>query len=114
MELLKDYDCTVEYHLSKANVVADALSRKKKGDSTGPTHQGWSNEMVALRRMNVEIECKGEEGLLAMLNIKPTWSEQIICAQDRDPTMQKIKVQPSRGRHGNFEVGKAGELRING
>ena len=28
MELLKDYDCTIDYHPSKANVVADALSRK--------------------------------------------------------------------------------------
>ncbi|XP_052485166.1 uncharacterized protein LOC128040455 [Gossypium raimondii] len=28
IELIKDYDCTIEYHLGKANVVADALSRR--------------------------------------------------------------------------------------
>ncbi|KAG8481374.1 hypothetical protein CXB51_026156 [Gossypium anomalum] len=28
IELLKDYDCSIEYHLGKANVVADALSRR--------------------------------------------------------------------------------------
>ena len=28
MELIKDYDCVIGYHLGKANVVADALSRK--------------------------------------------------------------------------------------
>jgi len=28
LELIKDYDLEVHYHLGKANVVADALSRK--------------------------------------------------------------------------------------
>lgn len=28
MELLKDYYVTIQYHLGKVNVVADALSRK--------------------------------------------------------------------------------------
>ena len=28
MELIKDYDCVNNYHPGKANVVADAMSRK--------------------------------------------------------------------------------------
>ena len=28
MELIKDYDCVIDYHPEKANVVVDALSRK--------------------------------------------------------------------------------------
>ena len=28
MELIKDYDCVIDYHPGKANVVADDLSRK--------------------------------------------------------------------------------------
>nr|GFA61720.1 putative reverse transcriptase domain-containing protein [Tanacetum cinerariifolium] len=30
LDLLKDYDCEIPYHLGKANMVADALSRKER------------------------------------------------------------------------------------
>ena len=30
LELIKDYDCSINYHAGKANVVADALSRKER------------------------------------------------------------------------------------
>ncbi|GKF55421.1 hypothetical protein Tco_0165761 [Tanacetum coccineum] len=30
LELSSDYDCEIRYHLGKANVVADALSRKER------------------------------------------------------------------------------------
>nr|GFA49386.1 putative reverse transcriptase domain-containing protein [Tanacetum cinerariifolium] len=30
LELLSDYDCEIRYHLEKANVIADALSRKER------------------------------------------------------------------------------------
>ncbi|CAA0841472.1 Unknown protein, partial [Striga hermonthica] len=34
LELVKDYDCSIQYHPGKVNVIADALSRKVRGDFT--------------------------------------------------------------------------------
>ena len=54
MELLKDYDCTIDYHPSTANVVVDALSRKSTGSLTYmQTIQ--LPLMVELRELGVEV-----------------------------------------------------------
>ena len=50
VELIKDYNCMIEYHPSKANVAADALSRKIQGDNAHLTHLGLMKEMIAYTR----------------------------------------------------------------
>ncbi|XP_061947386.1 uncharacterized protein LOC133670792 [Populus nigra] len=50
VELIKDYDCIIDYHPGKANVVVDALSRKDKVIKSGPTT--WNEEtMMELKRL---------------------------------------------------------------
>ena len=41
MEYLEDYDFTLHYHPGKANVVADALSRKSRGVLASVASQEW-------------------------------------------------------------------------
>ena len=41
MEYLEDYDFTLHYHLGKANVAADALSRKSRGVLASVASQEW-------------------------------------------------------------------------
>ena len=41
MEFLEDYDFTLHYHPGKANVVADALSRKSRGPLASIACQEW-------------------------------------------------------------------------
>ena len=41
MEFLEDYDFTLHYHPGKANVVADALSRKSWGVLASITSREW-------------------------------------------------------------------------
>ena len=38
---MEDYDFTLQYHLGKENVVADALSRKSRGVLDSVASQEW-------------------------------------------------------------------------
>ena len=44
MEYLKDYDFTLHYHPSKANVVVDALSRKSQGVLVSVASREWQTQ----------------------------------------------------------------------
>ena len=55
LELIKDYDCTIEYHPGKANVVADALSRRPES-SLSHMRSGYLPLLVDLRALGVILE----------------------------------------------------------
>ena len=68
MELLKDYDCTIDYHLGKENVVADALS----GKSTGSLAYMQTIQlplMVELRELGVELRTHASGALFASFQL---------------------------------------------
>ena len=56
MELIKDYDCVIDYHPRKANVVADALSRKS---------------IQMLRVLNAHLSLSDDSAIVVELIEKP-------------------------------------------
>jgi hypothetical protein len=86
LELIKDYDLEVHYHPGKANVVADALSRKHCNYVTlEPYNKALCEEM---RKLNLELV---EHGNLYAVSIESPLHERIAMAQLIDEEVQIIK-----------------------
>ena len=64
IELIKDYDCTIEYHPGKANVVADALSHKNKA-TLGRLTVGKEQQLAELKEMGADLDINVGGGLVA-------------------------------------------------
>nr|AAP50978.1 putative polyprotein [Oryza sativa Japonica Group]ABF97988.1 retrotransposon protein, putative, Ty3-gypsy subclass [Oryza sativa Japonica Group] len=93
LELIKDYDMGIHYHPGKANVVADALSRKGYCNATeGRLPLELCKEF---ERLNLGIVSRG---FVAALEAKPTLIDQVREAQINDPDIQEIKKNMRRGK----------------
>ncbi|GKU89663.1 hypothetical protein SLEP1_g3776 [Rubroshorea leprosula] len=84
LELLKDYDLTISYHPSKANKVADALSRKSS--STASSILATQKELLEdLVKLDVELRMDSTTAYLATLSAQPALIDRIKLAQQKDP-----------------------------
>nr|AAV31274.1 putative polyprotein [Oryza sativa Japonica Group]AAV31378.1 putative polyprotein [Oryza sativa Japonica Group] len=94
LELIKDYDMGIHYHPGKANVVADALSRKGYCNAT-EGRQLPLELCQEFERLNLGIVSRG---FVAALEAKPTLIDQVREAQINDPDIQEIKKNMRRGK----------------
>ena len=83
MELIKDYDCVIDYHPGKANVVADALSRKSA---------------QTLRVLNAHLSLLDDGAIVAELIAKPDLLNRVLEAQNNDEKIATIINQNRVGK----------------
>ena len=83
MELIKDYDCVIDHHPRKANVVADALSRKS---------------VQTLQVLKAHSSLSDNGAIVAKLMARPNLLNQVQEAQKSD---EKISAIGSQNRMGN-------------
>ncbi|KAL0535932.1 hypothetical protein IC582_024862 [Cucumis melo] len=102
LELVKDYDCEILYHPGKANVVADALSRKVSHSAALITRQAPLHR--DLERAEIAVSVGAVTMQLAQLTVQPTLRQRIIDAQSNDPYLVE--------KRGLAEVGQAVEFSI--
>jgi hypothetical protein len=96
VELIKDYNCIIDYHPGKANVVVDALSRKDKVIRGGPAT--WNEEtMIELKRLGAVLGVSPKGSLMAQLRVKSGYREQILEAQQHDDEVSKVRIKLELG-----------------
>ncbi|WVZ89809.1 hypothetical protein U9M48_036168 [Paspalum notatum var. saurae] len=110
LELIKDYDLEIHYHPGKANVVADAISRRAHCN-------------VIEIRPTARVICCGidaiemaTEQLIELYNliIEPTIKEQIIAAQKQDKGMAYIREGIDDEKRACFTLDDQGVLWFKG
>jgi hypothetical protein len=105
LELIKDYDLWINYHLEKGNVVADALSHKKYCNAT------------FVRRMQPELRRDIEYLILGMVNeakvtmeVEPTLEVEIWEGQLEDAKLKEIRQLIRDNKTSDFSEDSQGTL----
>ena len=93
IELIKDYDCVIDYHSGKANVVADALSRKT---------------MQTFRALNAHLSLTDDGTIVTELIARPSLLNRVLEAQKKDEKIAAIVSQIGNGKEIKFIVNEDG------
>ncbi|KAA0056287.1 reverse transcriptase [Cucumis melo var. makuwa] len=109
LELIKDYDCTLEYHPGKANVVADALSKKSRLPKSAlcGIRVALLNE---LRGSKVRVTKEDSGSLLAQFQVWSSLVTEIVRRQSEDSNLQKKLEKSKKGLEVEFELRTDGAI----
>ena len=110
MELLKDYDFTLQYHPGKANVVADALSRKPQKMLATLMIREWQ-ALETLAKFDVQATTSEGGRHFGCLVMQPTLISRILEAQQEDEEMKKWFARASAKEPEEWSIGADGGFR---
>jgi hypothetical protein len=106
LELIKDYDLEIHYHPSKANLVADALSRKEHVHSAFVVQ--LPDELAKdFERLNLGIVTHTEG---VTIELEPTLEQEIRKGQVGVAKIQEIKDLITEGRVPEFTEDEQGTI----
>ncbi|KAL0561646.1 hypothetical protein IC582_002086 [Cucumis melo] len=108
LELVKDYDFEILYHPGKANVVADALSRKVSHSAALITRQ--APLLRDLERAEIAVSVGAVTIQLAQLTVQSTLRQRIIDAQSNDPYLAEKRGLAEAGQAVEFSISSDGGL----
>jgi hypothetical protein len=106
LESIKDYDLSIHYHPGKANIVADALSRKHYCNNL-MVQEEQPALYEEMERLTLEIV---EEGQLNKLRVKYTLQDQIQQDQKGCPEIEEVKGLMERGKATDYRLDGQGTL----
>ena len=95
MELIKDYDCVIDYDLGKSNVVVDALSK---------------NSMQTRRALNAHLSLSNDGIVMEELIARSNMLNRVLEAQKNDEKFFTIVKQIGDGKETEFELKEYGVL----
>jgi hypothetical protein len=106
LELIKDYDLEIHYHLGKVNLVADALSRKEHIHSAIVAQ--LPEEIVEdFRRLNLGIVTHTDG---VTIDVEPTFEQEVRKGQFGDDKIQEINDLITEGRGPKFTEDEQGTI----
>ncbi|KAL4030070.1 hypothetical protein IC575_008303 [Cucumis melo] len=112
LELVKDDDCKILYHPGKANVVADALSRKIAHSAALITKQ--APLLRDFERAGIVVSVGDVTSQLAWLSVQPTLRQRIIVPQLKDPYLVEKRHLVETGRGEDFSISSDDGLTFEG